>query len=147
MKGLEYKVIRFLLFVSLLFLNYHFLIFLTSLIAPEGFLDDIKRIGGFFINLLGLHALFAFGTFIYSRIYMENKVKFYLLGLSIITPLVYLLFSFEYLYELEFSDFLVVATSFFVFNFFIKDFRYNYIRQYFNVLIDPFYYNDDIEPF
>src|SRR6056300_530495 len=104
MKDIEYKVIRFLIFIGILFLNYHILLLFTSFIAPEGFLNDVKRIGGFFINLLGLHALFAFGTFFYSRMYLNMKIKFYLLGLSIFTPLVYLFFNIEYLYNIEIPD-------------------------------------------
>ena len=146
MKSIEYKVIRFLIFIAILFLNYHVLMLFTSFIAPEGFLNDVKRIGGFFINLLGLHALFAFGTFFYSRMYLNTKVKFYLLGLSVFTPVVYLFFNLEYLYNIEIPDISILIATFFIINLFIKDFRYNYIKQYLNVLIDPFY-NDDVEPF
>ena len=146
MKNIEYKTIRFLIFISILFLNYHVLILFTSFIAPEGFLNDVKRIGGFFINLLGLHALFAFGTFFYSRMYLNTKVKFYLLGLSVLTPVAYLFFNLEYLYNIEIPDISVLIVSFLIINLFIKDFRHNYVRKYLNVLIDPFY-KDDIEPF
>ena len=146
MRDLEYKVIRFLIFIAVLFLNYHVLMLFTSFIAPEGFLNDVKRIGGFFINLLGLHALFAFGTFFYSRMYLNTKVKFYLLGLSVFTPVVYLFINIEYLYNIEIPDIAVLIASFFIIKLFIKDFRYNYIRQYLNVLIDPFY-KDDVELF
>ena len=146
MKNIEYKVIRFLIFICLVFVNYHILMFFTSFIAPDGFLGEIKRIGGFFINLLGLHALFAFGTFFYSRMYLNMKIKFYLLGLSIFTPLVYLFFNLEYLNAIEIPDISILIASFFLVNLFIKDFRYNYVRQYLNVLIDPFY-KDDVEPF
>ena len=75
MKNIEYKVIKFLIFICLVFVNYHILMFFTSFIAPDGFLEEIKRIGGFFINLLGLHALFAFGTFFYSRMYLNMKME------------------------------------------------------------------------
>jgi hypothetical protein len=146
MKDFEYKVIRFLIFIAILFLNYHVLVLFTSFIAPEGFFNDVKRIGGFFINLLGLHALFAFGTFFYSRMNLNTKVKFYLLGLSVFTPVVYLFFNLEYLYNIEIPDIAVLIVFFFIINLFIKDFRYNYIRRYLNVLIDPFY-KDDIELF
>ena len=146
MKDIEHKVIRFLIFIAILFLNYHVLMLFTSLIAPEGFLNDVKRIGGFFINLLGLHALFAFGTFYYSRMYLNTKVKFYLLGLSVFTPVVYLFFNFEYLYNIEIPDISILIATFFIINLSIKDFKNNYIRQYLNVLIDPFY-KDDVEPF
>ena len=47
MRDIEYKVIRFLIFIGILFLNYHILLLFTSFIAPEGFLNDVKRIGGF----------------------------------------------------------------------------------------------------
>ena len=146
MRDIEYKVIRFLIFIAILFLNYYVLLLLTSFIAPEGYLNDVKRIGGFFINLLGLHALFAFGTFYYSRMYLNMKIKFYLLGLSLFAPVVYLFFNLEYLYNIEIPDMFILIATFFIINLFIKDFRYNYIRQYLNVLIDPFY-KDDIEPF
>ena len=121
MKDIEHKIIRFLIFIAILFLNYHVLMLVTFFIAPEGFLNDVKRIGGFFINLLGLHALFAFGTFFYSRMYLNTKVKFYLLGLSVFTPVFYLLFKLEYLYNIEIPDILVLIAAFFVINFFIKD--------------------------
>ena len=143
MRDIEYKVIRFLIFICLVFVNYHILMFFTSFIAPDGFLGEIKRIGGFFINLLGLHALFAFGTFFYSRMYLNMKIKFYLLGLSIFTPLVYLFFNLEYLNAIEIPDISILIASFFLVNLFIKDFRYNYVRQYLNVLTDPFYKDND----
>ena len=146
MRDIEYKVIRFLIFIGLLFFNYHVLLLFTSFIAPEGFLNDVRRIGGFFVNILGIHAFFAFGTFFYSRMYLNTKVKFYLLGLSVFTPVVYLFFNFEYLYNIEIPDVAILIATFFIINIFIKDFRYNFIRQYLNVLIDPFY-KDDIEPF
>lgn len=146
MKDIEYKVIRFLILIGILFLNYHVLMLFTSFVAPEGFINDFKRIGGFFINLFGLHALFALGTFFYSRMYLNTKIKFYLLGLSVFTPVVYLFFYLEYLYNLEIPDIAVLFTSVFVINIFIKDFKYNYVRQYLNILIDPFY-KDDVEPF
>ena len=145
MRDIEYKAIRFLIFIAILFLNYQVLLLLTSFIAPEGFLNDVKRMGGFFINLLGLHALFAFGTFYYSRMYLNMKIKFYLLGLSLFTPVMYLFFNIEYLYNIEIPDISILIATFFIINLLIKDLRHSYIRQYLNVLIDPFY-KDDIEP-
>jgi len=146
MKNIEYKVIRFLIFICLVFLNYHILMFFTSFIAPDGFLGEIKRIGGFFINLLGLHALFAFGTFFYSRMYLNMKIKFYLLGLSIFTPVMYLFFNLELLNTFTMPDIYIFVASIVIINLFVKDFKYNYVRQYLNVLTDPFY-KDDVEPF
>ena len=139
MKDIEYKVIRFLMFIGILFLNYYILLLLTSFIAPEGFLDDVRRIGGFFINILGLHALFALSTFFYSRMYLNMKIKFYLLGLSIFAPLVYLFFNLEFLNTIEIPDISILIASFLIINLLIKDFKYNFVRHYLNVLIDPFY--------
>ena len=143
MRDIEYKVIRFLIFIAILFLNYHVLLLLTSFIAPEGYLNDVKRIGGFFINLLGLHALFAFGTFYYSRMYLNMKIKFYLLGLSLFAPVVYLFFNLEFLNTFTMPDIFILLVSFLIINLFIKDFKYNYVRKYLNVLVDPFYTSDD----
>ena len=143
MKNFEHKVIRFLAFIGILFLNYHILLIFTSFIAPEGFLNEVKRIGGFFVNILGLHAVFAFGTFFYSRMYLSFKVKFYLLGLSIFAPLVYLFFNLEFLNTIEIPYISILIASFLIINLFIKDFKYNYVRQYLNVLTDPFYKDDD----
>ena len=143
MRDMEYKVTRFLIFIAILFLNYHVLLLLTSFIAPEGYLNDVKRIGGFFINLLGLHALFAFGTFYYSRMYLNMKIKFYLLGLSLFAPVVYLFFNLEFLNTFTIPDIFILLVSFLIINLFIKDFKYNYVRKYLNVLVDPFYTSDD----
>jgi hypothetical protein len=142
MGNVEHKVIRFLIFIAILFLNYNILLLLTSFIAPEGYLNDVKRIGGFFINLLGLHALFAFGTFYYSRMYLNMKIKFYLLGLSLFAPLAYLFFNLEFLNTFTMPDIFTLVVSFLIINLFIKDFKYNYVRKYLNVLVDPFYTGD-----
>ena len=143
MRDMEYKVTRFLIFIAILFLNYHLLLLLTSFIAPEGFLNDMRRIGGFFINLLGLHALFAFGTFYYSRMYLNMKIKFYLLGLSLFAPIVYLFINLEFLNTFTMPDIFILVVSFIITNLFIKDFKFNYVKKYLNVLVDPFYSSDD----
>ena len=78
--------------------------------------------------------------------YLNMKVKFYLLGLSVFSPLVYLLLNLEYINTIEIPDISILIASFLIINLFIKDFKYNYVRQYLNVLIDPFY-KDDVEPF
>jgi len=145
-KNFEHKVIRFLIFIAILFLNYHLLLLATSFIAPDGFLSDMRRIGGFFINLLGLHALFAFGTFFYSRMFLNMKIKFYLLGLSLFAPVVYLFFKLEFLNTFTMPDISILVASFVIINLFIKDFKFNYVRKYLNVLVDPFYTGDD-DPF
>jgi hypothetical protein len=40
-------------------------------------------------------------------------------------------------------DISILVVSFLIINLFIKDFKYNYVRKYLNVLVDPFYTGDD----
>ena len=143
MKDIEYKVIRFLIFIAILFLNYHVLMLFTSFIAPEGFLNDVKRIGGFFINLLGLHALFALCTFISSRILKQDRIPTLFLSLSILAPIMY---SF-YLPEVNISDMFIVIIAIFLFDFLRRDFKGNIVKKYFKILADPFQFSDEGMPF
>jgi len=143
MKDIEHKVIRFLIFIALLFFNYHLMIRLTSFIAPEGFVDEVKQIGGFFVNFFGLHALFALCTFISSRILKQDRITSLFLSLSVLTPIMY---SF-YLPEVNMSDMFIVIIAIFLFDLFRKDFKGNIIKKYFKILADPFYLSDEGMPF
>jgi len=139
MRDYEYKVIRFLIFISILFLNYHILILLTSYVAPEGFLEGVKQIGGFFINLAGLHTLFAFLTFIYSRMYLNNNFKYYLLRLSLIAPLLYLFLNLDLLNKLLMIDIYILIISLLIIRLVFKNFKFNYFKHYLNILVNPLY--------
>ena len=143
MRSLEVKVVRFLIFISLLFFNYHLMIRLTSFIAPEGFVDEVKQIGGFFVNFFGLHALFALCTFISSRILKQDRITSLFLSLSVLTPIMY---SF-YLPEVNMSDMFIVIIAIFLFDLFRRDFKGNIIKNYFKILADPFYLSDEGMPF
>ena len=143
MRSLEVKVVRFLIFISLLFFNYHLMIRLTSFIAPEGFVDEVKQIGGFFVNFFGLHALFALCTFISSRILKQDRITSLFLSLSVLTPIMY---SF-YLPEVNMSDMFIVIIAIFLFDLFRRDFKGNIIKKYFKILADPFYLSDEGMPF
>jgi hypothetical protein len=143
MRSLEVKVVRFLIFISLLFFNYHLMIHLTSFFAPEGFMDEIKQIGGFFVNFFGLHTLFALCTFISSRILKQDRITSLFLSLSILAPVVY---SF-YLPEVNISDIYIVILAIFLFDFLRRDFKGNIIKKYFKILADPFYLPDEGKPF
>ena len=143
MRSLEVKVVRFLIFISLLFFNYHLMIRLTSFFAPEGFMDEIKQIGGFFVNFFGLHALFALCTFISSRILKQDRITSLFLTLSVLAPTMY---SF-YLPEVNMSDMFIVIIAIFLFDLFRRDFKGNIIKKYFKILADPFYLSDEGMPF
>ena len=140
---MEVKVVRFLIFISLLFFNYHLMINLTSFFAPEGFMYEVKQIGGFFVNLFGLHALLALSTFISSRILKQDRITKLFLSLSILAPVLY---SF-YLPELNISDVFIVILAIFLFDFLRRDFKGNIIKKYFKILADPFYLADEDFPF
>ena len=143
MRNLEVKVVRFLVFISLLFFNYHLMIRLTSFFAPEGFMDEIKQIGGFFVNFFGLHALFALCTFISSRTLKQDRITSLFLSLSILAPVVY---SF-YLPEVNTPDMFIVILAIFLFDFLRRDFKGNIIKKYFKILADPYYLSDEGMPF
>ena len=143
MRSLEVKVVRFLIFISLLFFNYHLMIRITSLFAPEGFMDEIKQIGGFFVNFFGLHALFALCTFISSRILKQDRITSLFLSVSILAPVVY---SF-YLPEVNTPDMFIVILAIFLFDFLRRDFKGNIIKKYFKILADPYYLSDEGMPF
>ena len=143
MRNIEVKVVRFLIFISLLFFNYHLIIRLTSFIAPEGFVDEVKQIGGFFVNFFGLHALFALCTFISSRILKQDRITSLFLSLSVLTPIMY---SF-YLPEVNMSDMFIVIIAIFLFDLLRRDFKGNIIKKYFKILADPFYLSDEGMPF
>ena len=113
MRDVEYKIIRFLIFISLLFFNYHLMIHLTSFIAPQGFMDEVKQIGGFFVNFFGLHALFALCTFISSRILKQDRITSLFLLLSVIAPIMYIF----YLPKINISDMFIVIIAIFLFDF------------------------------
>jgi len=132
MKNMEIKIVRFLIFISLLFFNYHLIIRLTSFIAPEGFIDELKEIGGFFVNFFGLHALFALCTFIPSRIFKQDRITKPFLSLSILAPVMYTF----YLPEVNISDVFILILAIFLFDFLRRDFKGNIIKKYFKILAD-----------
>ena len=114
-----------------------------SFFAPEGFVDEVKQIGGFFVNFFGLHALFALCTFISSRILKQDRITSLFLSLSVLTPIMY---SF-YLPEVNMSDMFIVIIAIFLFDLFRRDFKGNIIKKYFKILADPFYLSDEGMPF
>jgi hypothetical protein len=40
-------------------------------------------------------------------------------------------------------DISILVVSFVIINLYIKDFKFNYVKKYLNVLVDPFYSSDD----
>ena len=90
MRDIEYKVIRFLIFIAILFLNYHVMMLFTSFIAPEGFLNDVKRIGGFYKSSWATCSVCIWYFFLFknvpkykSKILSSRFVCFYTSGLFV----------------------------------------------------------------
>ena len=143
MKRLEYKILRILVFIFLLFLSYHFIFsFFTPLIAPPEFLNDFKFIG-FVVTFFGLHTFFALCTFLSSRLPINNKLWVITLAASMFVPTIYFVLNINYLSTLNISTFIVILFSSLIFDFIRKDAEGNYVRKYIKVLINPFYLEDE----
>ena len=144
MKSLEVRVLRALIFFTILLFGYQlmFAIFLPFLAPPE-FLNDFKFIG-FTITFFGLHTFLALCTFIFSRLPISNQLTLALLIASIVMPLAYLIYNVSYILNLNISNFIVVLFSTMIFDLIRKDLERNHIRKYIRVLINPFYLEDEI---
>ena len=143
MKSLQLKILKILIFCTLMFFSYHliFSIF-TPFIAPAEFLKDFEFIG-FVITFFGLHTFFALCTFVASRLPTSGRLSLTILGASIFTPAIYLILNINYLSTLNISTFIVILFCTLIFDFFKKDAEENTVRKYIKVLINPFYLDDE----
>ena len=144
MKKLEHRVLRALIFFTIMLFGYQlmFAIFLPFLAPPE-FLNDFKFIG-FTITFFGLHTFLALCTFIFSRLPISNQLSLLLLVASIVIPLAYLINNISYIMNLNISNIIVVLFSTLIYDLIRKDPERNHIRTYIRVLINPFYLEDEI---
>jgi len=144
MKKLEHRVLRALIFFTILLFGYRlmFTIFLPFLASPE-FLNDFKFIG-FTITFFGLHTFLALCTFILSRLPISNQLSLLLLIASIVIPLAYLIYNISYILNLNISNVIVVLFSTLIYDLIRKDPERNHFRKYIRVLINPFYLEDEI---
>ena len=144
MKKLEHRVLRALIFFTIMLFGYQlmFAIFLPFLAPPE-FLNDFKFIG-FTITFFGLHTFLALCTFIFSRLPISNQLSLLLLIASIVIPLAYLINNISYIMNLNISNIIVVLFSTLIYDLIRKDPERNHIRTYIRVLINPFYLGDEI---
>ena len=144
MKKLEHRVLRALIFFTIMLVGYQlmFAIFLPFLAPPE-FLNDFKFIG-FTITFFGLHTFLALCTFIFSRVPISNQLSLLLLIASIVIPLAYLINNISYIMNLNISNIIVVLFSTLIYDLIRKDPERNHIRKYIKVLINPFYLEDEI---
>ena len=135
MKDHEYRVLKVLIFLTLIFISYHFLISIFSpLIAPEDFLDNYKFIK-FVVTFIGLHTIFALGAFIISRIRFNELHATTLLIFSALAPTLYLFMNLELINEIVISKLTIALLFICLINFQFKDIRKEIVRNYIRLIL------------
>ena len=135
MKDHEYRVLKVLIFLTLIFISYHFLISIFSpLIAPEDFLDNYKFIK-FVVTFIGLHTIFALGAFIISRIRFNELQATTLLIFSALAPTLYLFMNLELINEIVISKLTIALLFICLINFQFKDIRKEIVRNYIRLIL------------
>ena len=131
----EYRVARVLIFLTLIFLSYHFLFsILSPLLAPEEFFDNYKFIK-FTVTFIGLHAIFALGAFIISRISFNEIKGITLMIFSALAPTFYLFMNLELINEVAISNITLGLLFICFINFQFKDFRKEIVRNYIRLIL------------
>ena len=131
----EFRVVRTLIFLNLIFLSYHLLFSIISpLLAPEEFLDNYKFIK-FVITFIGLHVIFALGAFIISRISFNELQATTLLILSALAPTLYIFMNLELINEIAFSNIMLGLLFIGLLNFQFKDIRKEIVRNYIRLIL------------
>ena len=131
----EFRVVRVLIFLTLIFLSYHLLFSIASpLLAPEEFLKNYKFIK-FVITFIGLHAIFALGAFIISRISFNEIKGITLLIFSALAPTFYLFMNLELINEIAISNITLGLLFICFINFQFKDIRKEIVRNYIRLIL------------
>ena len=131
----EFRVVRTLIFLNLIFLSYHLLFSIISpLLAPEEFLDNYKFIK-FVITFIGLHVIFALGAFIISRISFNELQATTLLILSALAPTLYIFMNLELINEIALSNIMLGLLFIGLLNFQFKDIRKEIVRNYIRLIL------------
>ena len=135
MKDYEYKLVKLLIFLTLIFLSYHLLFSIASpLLAPEEFLDNYKYIK-FTVTFIGLHAIFALGAFVVSRINFNELQATTLLIFSALAPTLYLFMNIELINEIAISNITLGLLFICFINFQFKDIRKEIVRNYIRLIL------------
>ena len=131
----EFRVVRVLIFLTLIFLSYHLLFsILSPLLAPEEFLDNYKYIQ-FVVTFIGLHAIFALGAFIVSRINFNELQATSLLIFSALAPTLYLFMNLELINEIAISNITLGLLIICLINLQFKDIRKEIVRNYIRLIL------------
>ena len=135
MASYEFRVVRVLIFLTLIFLSYHLLFsILSPLLAPEEFLDNYKFIK-FIVTFIGLHAIFALGAFIVSRISFNELQATSLLIFSALAPTLYLFMNLELINEIAISKITLGLFILCFINFQFKDIKKEIVRNYIRLIL------------
>jgi len=131
----EFRVVKVLIFLTLVFLSYHLLFsILSPLLAPEEFLDNYKFIK-FIVTFIGLHAIFALGAFIVSRINFNELQATSLLIFSALAPTLYLFMNLELINEIAISNITLGLLIICLINLQFKDIRKEIVRNYIRLIL------------
>ena len=131
----EFRVIRVLIFLTLIFLSYHLLFsILSPLLAPEKFLENYKFIK-FVVTFIGLHSIFALGAFIISRISFNELQATTLLIFSALAPTLYLFMNLELINEIAISNITLGLIFIVLINFQFKDVRKEIVKNYIRLIL------------
>ena len=131
----EFRVARILIFLTLIFLSYHLLFsILSPLLASEEFLNNFKFIK-FTVTFIGLHAIFALGAFVISRISFNELKGITLLIFSALAPTFYLFMNLQLINEIAISNITLGLLFICFINFQFKDFREEVVRNYIRLIL------------
>ena len=139
MTNIEKKIMTFL--VSILFVNCFLIFAFQSDIVSYLFNLNPENTSGTLIvfTLIGLHALFALLTMFLSLNGIKFIYRFYVLGLSLLAPILFLFVNFRTIISYQTDSYYFLPLLVIFYNFLLKDRKKqeNLIRTYIGTLINP----------
>ena len=139
MTNIEKKIMTFLVFT--LVVNGFLIFAYQSDIVSYLFNLNPENTSGTLIvfTLIGLHALFALLTMCLSLNRIKFIYRFYVLGLSLLAPLLFLFINFRTIISYQTDSYYFLPLLIIFYNFLLKDRKKqeNVIRAYIRTLINP----------
>ena len=139
MTNIEKKIMTFL--VLILFVNCFLIFAFQSNIVSYLFNLNPENTSGTLIvfTLIGLHALFALLTMCLSLNGIKFIYRFYVLGLSLLAPILFLFINFRTIISYQTDSYYFLLLIIIFYNFLLKDRKKgeNLISTYIRTLINP----------
>ena len=139
MTNIEKKIMTFLVFI--LVINCFLIFAYQSDIVSYLFNLNPENTSGTLIvfTLIGLHALFALLTMFLSLNGIKFIYRFYVLGLSLLAPILFLFVNFRTIISYQTDSYYFLPLLVIFYNFLLKDRKKeeNIIRTYIRTLINP----------